>query len=97
MEKIAQAKLDRTFRDIWNLLEDGITTNNMAIIHQNLIRLHKLQLYYRDLLFFQDTEIIQLKEQIKYDTERMNLMETDFLNHHINKSQSYERIKQRSN
>ena len=64
MEKKDITKLNRSNKDIWALIDQGLKTKNFAILEKNLKRIYLLQCYYIKLLNFQDHEIRELHNEL---------------------------------
>ena len=79
MKKIDIAKLNRSNKDIWAMIQVGLETRNFALLEKNLKRLHSLQAYYLDLLNRQSQEIRELEGELKAEKAILDLMEKEWL------------------
>lgn len=95
MKKIDIAKLNRSNKDIWVLIEQAVKTKNFALIEKNLQRLHSLQEYYSKLLNFQDIEIRGLQGDLDAQTYLTSIFEKEWLEQVAKRSHSYDILKER--
>ena len=75
MEKKDITKLNRSNKDIWALIDQGLKTKNFAILEKNLKRIYLLQCYYIKLLNFQDHEIRELHNELISEISLSNSFE----------------------
>lgn len=95
MKKIDHATINRSNLDIWETLKMALDTGNNAVIESTLLRLHKLQKYYIDLITFQEIEINQLKDLLAQESSIRNSFEREWIESIAKKSHNYEELKQR--
>jgi hypothetical protein len=95
MKKIDIAKLNRANTDIWQMILKGLKTKNLAVIEQNLKRLHSLQKYYTDLLNFNEFEIEALKNDLEAERYLSSTFEKEWIESVSKKSGTYEIMKSR--
>jgi hypothetical protein len=79
MQKIDMVKINRSNKDIWQLLKMAIETNNIALIESSLERMYSLQKYYIDLLNFQDMEINRLKDHLTTEQKTNTLLDNEWV------------------
>lgn len=95
MKKIELAKLNRSNKDIWAMIEIGLKTKNFAILEKNLKRLHGLQSHYLDLLNYNDYEIVSLKNDLNAVSALLYNYEKDFFEGVAKRNGNYDRLKER--
>jgi len=95
MKKIDLAKLNRSNKDIWALIDIGLKTKNFAILEKNLRRLHSLQAYYINLLNLNDYEIVSLQNDLNVESAMRNSFEREFFEGVAKRNGNYELLKER--
>jgi len=95
MKKIDMVKINRSNKDIWQLLKMAIETNNIALIESSLERMHSLQKYYIDRLNFQEIEISQLKDHLAFQQKINDDYEKEWLIEISKRNGIYENFKER--
>jgi len=95
MKKIDLAKLNRSNKDIWALIDIGLKTKNFAILEKNLKRLHGLQSYYIDLLNANDYEVVSLKNDLDAVSAVNYEFEKDWYIGVAKRNGNYDRLKER--
>jgi hypothetical protein len=66
MKKLDIKKVNKSSGDIWKLIQISVQSKNWATLTQNINRMHALQVYYSELLTFQEWELNILKQEESY-------------------------------
>jgi hypothetical protein len=95
MNKKRLTALNRSNKDIWALLQEGVKSRNLALIEVNLKRLNALQEEYLRLLNLNDFEIQGLKNELQAERELALSFEKEWITEVSKRNGTYERLKDR--
>jgi hypothetical protein len=95
MDKKRLTALNRSNKDIWALLQEGVKSKNWALVEKNLKRLNSLQDEYLRLLNLNDFEIQGLKNDLLAERELNLSLEREWITEVSKRNGTYERLKDR--